>query len=201
MNPRWALPISAAVLGTTLLMPAIASAHEQRDVGNYHFVVGFLNEPPVLDQMNAIDLTVTTKSDQKPVDGVDKTLKAEVVVGGNAASMPVPLAARFGLPGKYAGYVIPTLAGGYTFHFTGTINGDQVDQKFSSGPTTFGDVVPADSLEFPIKLGDPANTNAQVASAQSAASQGRVFGIVGLVLGAIGVALGGAALMTRRKSL
>ncbi|MBV8086248.1 MAG: hypothetical protein JO247_15690 [Chloroflexi bacterium] len=200
MNPRWALPASAAILGVSLLMPGIASAHEQRDVGNYHFVVGFLNEPAVLDQMNAIDLTVTNKADQKPVDGVDKTLKAEVVVGGNAATMPVPLAARFGLPGKYAGYVIPTLPGGYTFHFTGTINGDQVDQKFSSGPNTFSDVAPADNLQFPIKLGDPANTNAQVASAQSVASQGRVFGLVGLVLGAIGVALGGAALWTRRKT-
>ena len=40
-----------------------------------------------------------------------------------------------------------TLGGGYTFHFAGTINGDQVDQKFSSGPNTFGDVEPADQLQ------------------------------------------------------
>jgi hypothetical protein len=199
MHARLALPAGAGLLIALLLMPAIASAHEQRDVGNYHFVVGFLNEPPVLDQMNAIDLTVTTKADQKPVEGVDKTLKAEAIVGGNAASMPVPLEARFGAPGKYAGYLIPTLAGGYTFHFTGTINGEQIDQKFSSGPNTFGDVIPADSLQFPIKLGDPAETNARVASAQSAASQGRLFGIIGLVLGAAGVVLGGLAL-TRRKT-
>src|SRR5581483_7019413 len=108
-----ALPLGGALLAISLALPGIASAHEQRDVGQYHFVVGFLNEPPVADQMNGIDLTVTTTADKKPVDGADKTLKGEVIVGGNAKSMPITLQARFGQPGKYAGYFMPTLAGAY----------------------------------------------------------------------------------------
>ena len=200
MRRLLALPVSAAVLAVSLALPAVASAHEQRDVGPYHLVVGFLNEPSILDQMNGIDLTVTTTADKKPVDGLDKTLKAEVIVGGNAKSMPVPLAARFGMPGKYAGYFIPTLAGSYTFHFTGTIDGDQVDQRFESGPNTFDDVQPATSLEFPYKLGDPVALQSHLAAAQAAANQGRILGIAGVVLGVLGVVVGALGL-SRRRSL
>src|SRR5581483_3732341 len=113
MRTFLALPLGGAFLAISLALPAVALAHEQRDVGPYHFVVGFLNEPSIVDQMNGIDLTVTTTADKKPVDGVDKTVKAELIVGGNARSMPITLQARFGMPGKYAGYFMPTLAGAY----------------------------------------------------------------------------------------
>ena len=129
-----ALPLGGALLAVSLLLPGIASAHEQRDVGSYHFVVGFLNEPSIADQMNGLDLTITTTADKKPVEGAEKTLKAEVIVGGNAKVMPLPLTARFGMPGKYAAYFMPTAAGAYIFHISGTINGDTVDQRFESGP-------------------------------------------------------------------
>jgi hypothetical protein len=196
----WALPFSAAFLAGSLVLPMAASAHEQRDVGMYHFVVGFLNEPALQDQMNAIDLTVTTTADKKPVDGADKSLKAEVIVGGNAASMPITLQSRFGMPGKYAGYFMPTATGSYQFHFTGTINGDPVDQKFESGPNTFSDVNPIAALQFPQKLGDPATVQAQLADTQAAASSARMLGLVGILVGLVGIALGVAG-FTRRGQL
>src|SRR5579863_6842447 len=107
MRIRFALPLCGALVALSLLLPTAALAHEQRDVGKYHFVVGFLNEPAIQAQMNAIDLTVTTAADKQPVQGADKSLKGEVIVGGNAASMPITLESRFGLPGKYAGYFMP----------------------------------------------------------------------------------------------
>ncbi len=199
---RWlALPASAALLCLLLLLPATASAHEQRDVSNkYHFVVGFLNEPAIQNQMNSIDLTVTTLADKKPVEGADKTLKAEVIVGGNAASMPLPLEARFGLPGKYASYFMPTATGSYTFHIAGTINGDAIEQRFESGPNTFGDVEAIAPLEFPNKLADSADLTSQLAAARSAADSGRMMGIIGLVVGALGLATAVVALMRGRGS-
>lgn len=196
----WALPVSTAILAGSLLLPAAASAHEQRDVGKYHFVVGFLNEPAIQDQMNSIDLTVTTTADKQPVAGVEKTLKAEVIVGGNAASMPISLEPRFGLPGKYAGYFMPTATGSYQFHFTGTINGDAVDQKFESGPNTFSDVNPIAPLQFPQKLGDPAAAQAQLADAQAAASSARTLALAGILVGLVGIAIGVAG-FTRRRQL
>ncbi|HLG72056.1 MAG TPA: hypothetical protein VK009_16680 [Chloroflexota bacterium] len=194
-----ALPLGGALLAISLAVPGIASAHEQRDVGPYHFAVGFLNEPSIVDQMNGIDLTVTTAADKKPVDGLDKTLKAEVIVGGNARSMPISLQARFGMPGKYAGYFIPTMAGSYIFHFSGTIDGQPIDQRFESGPGRFDDVQPLAPLQFPRKLDDPAAVQAQLADAQAAANQGRALGIAGVVVGLIGVAVGAAGFARRRE--
>jgi hypothetical protein len=194
-----ALPLGGALLAVSLLLPGIASAHEQREVGPYHFAVGFLNEPSIVDQMNGLDLTITTAADKKPVDGADKTLKAEVIVGGNAKVMPLPLTARFGMPGKYAAYFMPTAAGSYIFHISGTINGASVDQRFESGPGRFDDVQPMAPLQFPEKLADPADVQAQVAGAQAAASQGRALGIAGVVVGLIGIVAGGAALAAARR--
>ena len=201
MQLRIAVPMSGALLVLALALPAAALAHEPRDVGKYHFVVGFLNEPAIESQMNAIDVTVTTAADKQPVQGAEKTLKAEVVVGGSAASMPVTLEARFGLPGKYAGYFMPTATGAYQFHFTGTINGDSVDQRFESGPNTFGDVEPISPLQFPQKLGDPAALQKQLADAQSAANTARLLGIIGVVTGLLGIAVGGVAMVRGRASV
>ena len=183
MRTYLSLPLSGALLGISLLLPAAASAHEQRDVGKYHFSVGFLNEPAFSDQMNGIDLTVTTTADKKPVEGVEKSLKAEVIVGGNAKSMPIELRTRFGQPGKYAGYFMPTANGAYQFHFSGTIEGDAVDQRFESGPGRFDDVQPLTPLQFPNKQADPA-------ALQRTADQARLLAVVGIALGVLGVAFG-----------
>jgi hypothetical protein len=195
-----ALPLGGALLAVSLLVPGIASAHEQRDVGQYHFVVGFLNEPSIVGQMNGIDVTITTMAGNKPVEGADKTLKAEVIVGGNAKSMPIALQSRFGMPGKYAGYFMPTASGAYIFHFTGTVDGAPVDQRFESGPGRFDDVQPVAPLQFPEKLSDPAALQAQLAGAQSAADQGRMLGIAGVVIGLIGIAFGAAGFARRRET-
>lgn len=201
MRIPFALPAGGVLLVACLVLPNAALAHEQRDVGTYHFVAGFLSEPSIQDQMNGIDLTISTVADKKPVTGAEKTLKAEVIVGGNAKVMPLPLTARFGMPGKYAAYFIPTMAGSYTFHITGAINGDKIDQRFESGPGRFEDVQAAQSLQFPIKLQDPAVQQSQLAAAQSAADQGRTLGIAGLVAGVLGLVIGGVAIARKPKGI
>ena len=199
MRKRLALPMAAALTILALALPAAASAHEAKDVGKYHFVVGFLNEPTIQNQLNGIDLTITTATDKKPVVGADKTLKAEVIVGGNAKVMPLdlqPASDEDPNNGRYAAYFIPTIPGSYTFHFSGTINGDSIDQRFESGPNTFDDVQPAAKLDFPQQEPDPASMQAQLSAAQAAADQGRYIGIAGLVVAVI--ALG--ATFARRGS-
>jgi hypothetical protein len=196
MRTWFAVPLSAACLAVFLALPVGALAHEQRDVGKYHFVVGFLNEPVYQNQLNGIDLTVTT-ADKQPVEGLDKTLKAEVIVGGNARQMPIPLQARFGMPGKYAGYFMPTMTGAYTFHFSGTINGEPVDQRFESGPGRFGDVQAISDLQFPQKLTDPAQLQSQVSDAQAAATMARTLAIIGIIVGLAGGVIGVAGLARR----
>jgi hypothetical protein len=155
------------MLALGLLVPAFASAHESRKVDNdkYQFVVGWLNEPAYSGFLNSIDLTVTGLSGASaatpaassdgdndasagtPVTGLEDTLKADIIY--NDKTMTLDLEPRYNQPGKYSGYVIPMVAGDYSFHIYGTINGDKIDETFTSGPNTFGSVIDAKTIEFP----------------------------------------------------
>jgi hypothetical protein len=200
-HARFPLTIAVAAFALVALAPTIASAHEKRQVGNYTFVVGFLSEPPIVDQPNSIDLTVTDSNNQ-PVTGLEKTLKAQIIYGGSTED--VALTPRFNAPGKYNGYVIPTKTGTWKFHFTGTINGDNVDQTFTSGPNTFGDVQSTDTTQFPVKTGDLLTIGSQASAAKSSADSAKTVGIIGIVVGAIGIVIGlggvGLALSARRSA-
>ena len=149
-----ALAVVVASLG---IFATPAAAHERRTVGPYTFVVGWITEPSYVGQLNALDLTVTETATSKAVEGLEKTLKADLITGGGAAIMPLTVAARFGLPGKYQGQVLPTKVGDYTFHITGTVNTTSVDERFESGPGRFGAIEDIASLQFPTKV--PSNSD------------------------------------------
>src|SRR6476620_9092499 len=97
----------AAVLAT--LRPGLALAHDNRTVGKYTFVVGFIAEPAIQGQPNGLDLTIADASGN-PVEGAEKTLKVAIAFGGNSPK-ELPMRARFGLKGKYTADVIPTKSG------------------------------------------------------------------------------------------
>ena len=181
------------------LLPASGLAHESRPVGGkYQLEVGFLTEPPVAGQINGIDLRVST-SDGDPVEGLEKTLKAEVIVGGGARTAAFPLEAQFEQPGSYAAHFIPTRDGSYIFRFTGSIEGTPIDERFESGPGRFDDVEGAQQLQFPDKLPDPAAAAAEIEAARQEAATARLLGILGLVVGTLGLAVGGIALASLRR--
>ncbi|MFN8539340.1 MAG: hypothetical protein U0232_17915 [Thermomicrobiales bacterium] len=101
--------IGLLAIGT--LFPGTASAHERRDIvgGKYQAVVGFLTEPAYDNQVNGLDLTVTSKTEKladgttaKPIEGLEKTIKAQVIKDGKTLDLTVQ--SRFNLPGKYAAY-------------------------------------------------------------------------------------------------
>ena len=147
----------AVVVASLGIFTSPAAAHERRAIGPYTFVVGWLAEPAYVGEINALDLTVTETASTKAVEGLEKTLKAELIVGGGAATTPLTIAARFGLPGKYQGQVLPTKVGDYTFHITGTVNTMAIDEKFESGPGRFGAIEDIVALQFPNKV--PSNSD------------------------------------------
>ncbi len=204
---RWSLALALVAIGL-LLVPGVASAHERRALagGKYQAVVGFLNEPAIEGSPNGLDLTVTDLSQKDasgngtPVLGLEKTLKAEVMVP-SGAKKDLTLEARFGLPGKYAGYFVPTAPGAYMYHIYGTINEQKIDEQFESGPNRFSDVDALATVQFPNQVTVPANLQSQLDSAKSSASNARLFGIAGLVVGILGLAAGGVALARRPSRL
>jgi len=213
----------AAALGLAgLLLPLLAApaaAHEDRKVGSWSFVVGFGSEPAYAGGPNSVQLILS--SGGKPVTDLKDTLQVAVTTGDaeakEMAMRPNFLVGVYGEPGDYRADFIPTAAGKYTFHFTGTIKGKKVDQRFTSSPTGFDEVADPAEVQYPIA--DPSGTqvagrldretarlNAALAADREQASDdaagARRLATIGLVVGAVGllaaVAVGGLAL--RRRS-
>lgn len=190
--------LAASVLAAVTLLLALSTAlaHEGRDVGKYRLTVGWTGEPAYQGQRNGISLTVVNKDTNQPVEGAEKTLKAEILFGGQ--KRPVTLRGVFRQPGQYTADVIPTRDGDYRFHFFGDIEGQKVDEVFDSADGKFDGVEKTDALYFP--GGDNAAQLAQtVQAAEQKAAQSQTFGILGTVLGALGLVLGGAAMLRSQR--
>lgn len=184
---------SAGLAGLLLAgLAGTALGHEERDVGDYAFEVGLIDEPVYVGQSSGLEFHVT-KGDQ-PVSGLDETLKAEVIFGQTRRDLP--LSEREEDPGWYQSVFIPTAAGKYTFHISGTIEGNPVDESFTSSPDGFNEVQEAASGQFPVTLPTAAELSADAKKGADAASQVTIalaLGGAGLVVGllALGVALAG----------
>jgi hypothetical protein len=186
-----ALAVVVASLG---IFATPSAAHERRNIGPYTFVVGWIVEPAYVGQLNALDLTVTETATTKPVEGLEKTLKADLVSGGGAATMPLTVATRFGLPGKYQGQVVPTKVGDYTFHITGTVGTMAVDEKFESGPGRFGGIEDLAPLQFPNKVPSSSDLAAKLDETNT-----RLIIAIALGAAALVVSLVSVTLATRRR--
>lgn len=181
----------AAVLAATLLTSSLASsvfAHEGRTVGAYDVEVGFIAEPVYVGERSGLEIHVT--KDDKPVEGLATTLKAQVVFG--AQQRDLTLSAREEDPGWYESVFIPTAAGTYTFHLTGTIEGQTVDESFTSSPTGFNEVQEAATGQFPNVLPTATEIGADARKGADAAGQLPLaigLGAAGAVLGLVALAV------------
>jgi hypothetical protein len=220
MRKRSRRSLAAAILAptTVLLVAAPASAHTDHEVGDIGMVVGFGTEPAYAGQPNSVQL-ILSRGDE-PLTDLGNTLEVEVAFGD--ATMPLQLEPHFGPgfgePGDYRGWFIPSDAGQYTFGVSGTIEGEEIDEEFASGPDTFGDVQDPAAISFPagdvptnaeiadrIERLEPrltsaiedvgASVNASVRAAEDEAAGARTFGLVGLIVGVLGLAVAAVALV------
>jgi hypothetical protein len=140
-----------AIAAVLALAPLVTSAHENRPVldDQYELTVGFLDEPAIVGEVNGLSLRVVkVNGDEKePVVGLDQTLQAEVIFGDQ--TMALELSPVFQDLGHYRSVFIPMAEGDYTFHITGEIEGNAIDESFTSSPEGFDSVEPREPLEFP----------------------------------------------------
>ena len=184
----------AAVLGVALTMivgVGAALAHESRDVGEYTFVVGFLDEPAYAGLKSGLDLRIS--AGDAPVEGAEETLEARVIFGGQSRDLEI--SPSFGEPGAYRSVFFPTAAGSYTFRIFGEIDGTEIDESFTSGPDTFGDILDTAGGQFPVVYPATADLVRDAEAGATAATMATIalgLGGVGLLAGlvALGVALG-----------
>jgi hypothetical protein len=198
-----------------LMLASPASAHEHRVIaGKYSFTVGWGDEPAWSGFKNSIQLILSDTKD-KPITDLGDTLKVEVSTGTQKTPFPITPnfeIGEFGTPGDYRAWMVPTRPGTYTFHFTGTIHGDAIDESFTSGDKTFDNIDAPTDAEFPAKdptLGDlsqkldridqrlAASTTA-TKKARDKGSGAQMFAIVGIVVGGVGVLIGLGALTRKR---
>jgi len=205
---------AAFVLATSV--PAFA--HEERTVGVYRWEVGWGEEPIYAGLENSVQLILSTKAG-KPVTDLGDSLKVDVIFGQQQMELPMEPAfdpqEGFGTLGDYRAWLIPTASGTYSFHFSGSIGKQKVDERFTSGPTTFDDVADPAEVEFPTKV--PTGTElagrldreiprltAAVASARSEADDkadsARTLAVIGIVIGAVGLLLAVVALIGSRAA-
>ncbi len=212
---------AAIVAVATALLATPALAHEARKVGTYDLEVGWQHEPTYVGEQNGVQIIIHDAKGE-PVDdlGNPVTLKVAVIYA-QQTSDPLDLAPSFdadtgeGTHGEWDAPLTPTAPGNYTFHLTGTINGDPVDEKFTSSDSTFDPVSNPDAIEFPVKTPtngelatNLAKTQPRVASAQTAAhdakdssSTATTVAVLALVLAiGLGVPALVVALSVRRRS-
>ena len=210
--------VSITAAAFSLLTASPAFAHEIRQVGAYQLTVGWLTEPTYVGQTNAVELFVHDAKGTALDDLGPNGLKVQVITGSQTGD-PLAMNGAFdpdtglGLHGQYLASIIPTSPGDYTFHFTGDINGQKIDEKFTSSDKTFNTVVDPTGVEFPVKNPTVSalstsisqltprvdNATSAAKSAQDSASAAKTVGVAGLIVGNVALIVGLFVGLTGRR--
>jgi hypothetical protein len=164
-----------------LLIVNVALAHETITVGDYAVEYGWINEPAVVGQPNAVVINITsnisqTNSTSSEID--TSGLQISAVFGPQTKVLSLqPLGEN--TPGQYIAPMTPMLPGVYTIHLGGNI-----------GTTTFNTDVQPEEVKTADVVQFPASDPAQAASSSSGLGLAGWLGIAGIVLGAFGTILG-----------
>jgi len=121
-----------------LIIPGLAgtaNAHTVDSVGEYRVEIGWMNEPVVSGETNAIEFYVSPlipcpeiskarKSEksqefQNGITDLKKTVKIKLIYKDE--SITLPLSPDHNIPGKYYAFVNPTVSGFYQANILGTI--------------------------------------------------------------------------------
>ena len=206
------IAMAAAILVAMSLAAPAALAHETRRVGPYEFTAGWGDEPVYTGFKNSVQMILADARSGDPVNELGGTVEAEVIFGDASTTLemePNFLPGVFGEEGDYRAFVIPTRAGEYSYRFTGSINGTDIDETFTCGEETFDCPVDAGEIEFPER--DPSRAElagrieqeiprvaAEASAASDDASSAQTLAYVGIGVGALGLLVALAALMRGR---
>ena len=208
----------AGLVSFALLVAAPALAHTTKNAGPYALTFGWRDEPAYTGAENAVQLFVKDAKGN-PVDELGAGVTVTVSTGAGASaqtSPPMALNSAFdpdtglGTHGEFDAPLVPTVAGTYTFHITGNINGTAVDVSAASSDKTFADVTDPTAIEFPNQVATVPQLSSAVttlqnslSSAQSAAdaatssaSSAKTLAIVAIV---VAVVLAVVAILTGRR--
>lgn len=152
----------------------IASAHTTIHVGDYDVEIGWVDEPPVVGQRNAVVVNVTNTSATDSVVDISK-LTINMNYGSETKTLTLqPLSED--TKNQYIAPILPTIPGQYTVQLRG-----QLDSTNISSDVQPEEVVPADTLAFPNVPATQAQNNGMDLS-EWLSVIGLIAGLSGLIL-------------------
>lgn len=164
-------------------------AHNRVEVGPYAIVIGWLQEPAIVGERNA--LTIEISENEQPFLGAEATLDMEVLYAGRTWRVNMNPTET---PGLYTADLFPTVRGLYTVHLFGTLENTDVDLQIDPE-----EVFPASNLHFPEPLPDPIAMQEQIDMLQAELQTARTWAFVGAGGGGLGILLGLVGLLRKRK--
>ncbi len=138
----------AVLLAATLLLSFLAFnaapvlAHEEVVFGNINIVAGWVDEPPLVNQLNGIILIITQVSNGQPVNNA--LAQADITLQKGADTRPLEFQPTEEA-GTYTATIFPTQTGQYAVVMRGTIAGQTVD-----GQIEIEDVEDTARFTFPL---------------------------------------------------
>ena len=153
-----------------LLIPSVAGiayAHTVDAVGEYRVEIGWMNEPVVSGETNALELYVSplitcpdisiplecanSQEFQNGIEGLRKLLKIQFVYD-KTQTITLPLVADHDVPGKYYAFITPTVSGYFQANLIGKILDTPINLSMHPPP-----IAERSYIEFP-ELADLALT-------------------------------------------
>jgi hypothetical protein len=176
MNQKFLLPACLIAFIAILFSYQIALAHESITVGDYLLEIGWLSEPPVVGQQNAIVVNVSM-GDEQPVEDIS-SLTVTISYGGQDKILMLhPLSEN--TPGQFAAPILPTVPGQYSVKFGGNLAETAVDAHVEPE-----EVQPADTLQFPsVASASSTQQDAEVGTMNWLVYLSLLIGLIALILG------------------
>lgn len=181
-----------AVTLTLLLLAGnvyIARAHERVEVGPYALVIGWLMEPPLVGERNALTLEIT--EEEQPVTGAEANLDVELLFGPESYRANLNPTTT---PGFYTVDIFPTVRGQYTLRLFGTLGETAVDVELEPE-----EVFLASRIQFPEPMPDARELDKEITGLEAEVQSVRTLAIAGVAVGTLGLLIGGLALLKSGK--
>lgn len=166
-------------------------AHERVEIGPYVVIVGWVNEPAIVGERNALFVEIT--ENEQPVVGVEATLDAELIYAGQAFRSNLNPST---VPGQYTVEFFPTVRGQYSVRLFGAIGETEMEEIIEPE-----EVFSAARIQFPEP--EPSirelqrETQQQLNELSAQLRTAQLIGYLGVGIGLIGAVV--AVWSTRRK--
>lgn len=185
------LMVTAVLLAAILLTinAATTLAHTRVEVGPYAIVVGWLVEPPIVGERNA--LVVEISEGETPVADAESDLRAELVYGAQTFRTNLNPTDD---PGVYTATVFPTVRGQYAVRLFGTLGDLEIDETIEPE-----EVFSADRIQFPEPLPDTRELERQIITLEDELQTTRTFSYIALVIGLLGVVIAVVAILKNKN--